>query len=53
MSFIQVKCPKCESTQTVFSKASSTVKCQKCGETLAEPTGGKARIKSAEVKAEQ
>jgi small subunit ribosomal protein S27e len=44
--FLEVMCKKCKSKQIIFSKASSVVSCLKCGEILAEPTGGKARIKA-------
>jgi small subunit ribosomal protein S27e len=44
--FLAVICKKCKSRQVIFSKASSIVTCSKCGEILAEPTGGKARIKA-------
>jgi len=43
--FLQVKCPDCGNEQTVFSHVASIVHCNICGATLAEPTGGKARIK--------
>ncbi len=44
--FIKVKCPKCKNSQVIFGKASTKVKCLKCDATLAEPSGGKAKIKS-------
>lgn len=43
--FLRILCLKCKNEQVIFSKASSVVKCLKCGEILAEPTGGEARIK--------
>jgi small subunit ribosomal protein S27e len=43
--FINVKCPKCNNEQVIFSKASSEVKCLICNHALAAPKGGKARIK--------
>jgi small subunit ribosomal protein S27e len=43
-SFVRVKCPKCGNEQLVFSNAVNKVTCNVCGETLAEPTGGKAKI---------
>jgi small subunit ribosomal protein S27e len=49
--FIEVECPKCSNTQIIFSHSSRIVKCHICGETLAEPTGGKAIIKG-EIKNE-
>jgi len=44
--FLRVKCVKCKNEQVIFNKASSVVKCLVCGEVLAEPTGGKAVIKT-------
>ena len=32
--------------QVIFGKASSEVKCLICGQVLAEPSGGKAKIKA-------
>jgi small subunit ribosomal protein S27e len=45
--FLRVRCLSCESEQIVFSNASHEVKCRTCGEVLAEPTGGKAKIKGS------
>ncbi|MEM5812579.1 MAG: 30S ribosomal protein S27e [Candidatus Aenigmatarchaeota archaeon] len=42
--FLKVKCNKCKNEQMVFEKASTVVKCLVCGEVLAEPTGGKAKL---------
>ncbi len=44
-TFIRVACPKCANEQLLYSHAVNKVKCNVCGEILAEPTGGKARIK--------
>lgn len=44
--FIKVRCAKCKNEQIIFGKASSNVKCLVCGKVLAEPTGGKSRVKS-------
>jgi small subunit ribosomal protein S27e len=44
--FLKVRCSKCKNEQVIFEKASTTVKCNSCNEVLAEPTGGKARIKA-------
>lgn len=44
--FIKIRCPKCKNEQMMFGKASSTVKCLVCGKTLAEPTGGKSKVKA-------
>ncbi len=43
--FIKVRC-KCKNEQIIFGKASTTVKCLVCGNVLAEPTGGKSKIKA-------
>jgi small subunit ribosomal protein S27e len=43
--FLRVLCMKCRNEQVIFSKASTVVKCLKCGEVLAEPTGSEARVK--------
>lgn len=48
--FLQVKCPDCGNEQPIFSHVASIVHCNICGATLAEPTGGKARIKGEVVK---
>ena len=44
--FYKVKCPDCENEQTIFEKASTTVKSVVCGRDLATPTGGKATLKA-------
>lgn len=44
--FIKIRCPKCKNEQIMFGKASTTVNCLVCGKTLAEPTGGKAKVKA-------
>lgn len=44
--FIKVRCPKCKNEQIMYGKASSEVRCLVCGKDLAEPTGGKAKIKA-------
>lgn len=44
--FYKVKCPDCENEQTIFEKASTTVKCVVCGHDLAIPGGGKASLKA-------
>tara|TARA_B100002003_G_C13773168_1_gene383396 strand:- start:344 stop:517 length:174 start_codon:yes stop_codon:yes gene_type:complete len=44
--FIRVRCPKCKNEQIIFGKVSTTVECLVCSKTLAEPTGGKSKIKS-------
>lgn len=44
--FIKLRCPKCKNEQIVFGKSASKVKCLVCGKTLAEPTGGKSKIRA-------
>ncbi|HEY9246000.1 MAG TPA: 30S ribosomal protein S27e [Candidatus Methanoperedens sp.] len=44
--FLKVKCNDCENEQVIFGSASTAVSCLVCGRTLAEPTGGKAFIKT-------
>lgn len=44
--FIKIRCPKCKNEQVMFGKASTMVKCLVCDKVLAEPTGGKSRVKA-------
>jgi len=44
--FVKLRCTKCKNEQVVFGKASSKVACLVCGKELAEPTGGKTKVKS-------
>ena len=44
--FVKVTCPKCNNEQIIFGKVSTYVKCLVCNRILAEPTGGKSKIKS-------
>ena len=44
--FIKVRCPKCKNEQIIFGKVSTEVKCLVCGKAVAEPTGGKSRVKA-------
>jgi small subunit ribosomal protein S27e len=44
--FAKIRCPKCKNEQIIFDKATITVPCLVCGNVLAEPTGGKARLKA-------
>ncbi|MBS7645810.1 MAG: 30S ribosomal protein S27e [Candidatus Bathyarchaeia archaeon] len=43
--FLRVKCSSCGNEQIIFNRASTLIRCRVCDEALAEPTGGKARIK--------
>ena len=44
--FIKVRCPKCKNEQIVFGKAATIVKCLVCNRVIAEPTGGKIKVKA-------
>ncbi|RLI83844.1 MAG: 30S ribosomal protein S27e [Archaeoglobales archaeon] len=44
--FIRVVCPDCENVQIIFDHPSTFVKCLVCGRTLAEPKGGRGRIRA-------
>jgi len=44
--FIKIRCPKCRNEQITFGKAASVVPCLVCGKVLAEPSGGKSKIKA-------
>lgn len=48
-SFLRIKCAKCGNEQVIFDKPSIAPRCSVCDEILAEPTGGKAKIKSEVV----
>jgi len=43
--FLRVKCPKCANEQIVFERTSNYIKCNVCDELVAEPTGGKAKVR--------
>lgn len=44
--FIKVRCNKCKNEQIIFGKPSTLIKCLVCEKILAEPQGGKAKIKA-------
>jgi len=44
--FIKVRCPKCKNEQIMFGKTATKVDCLVCGKGLAEPSGGKSRVKA-------
>ncbi|OIO65247.1 30S ribosomal protein S27e [Candidatus Woesearchaeota archaeon CG_4_10_14_0_2_um_filter_57_5] len=44
--FVEVRCTHCKNEQIVFGKVSSAVSCLVCGTPLAEPTGGKSRVRA-------
>ena len=41
-----MKSAKCNNEQVIYNKASTSVKCLVCGEEIATPTGGKAKIRA-------
>ena len=43
-AFLKIRCRSCESEQIIFSHATHAIRCRNCGEILAEPRGGKAKI---------
>ncbi|MEM3852663.1 MAG: 30S ribosomal protein S27e [Methanomassiliicoccales archaeon] len=49
--FVIVKCADCSSEQIVFERASTVVTCKICGATIASPTGGKAKLRAASIRA--
>ncbi|HLC56285.1 MAG TPA: 30S ribosomal protein S27e [Candidatus Nanoarchaeia archaeon] len=44
--FIKIRCPKCKNEQIIFGKTATIIKCLVCEKILAEPTGGKSKIKA-------
>ena len=47
--FIKIRCSKCKNEQIIFGKISTVVECLICGKSgkpLAEPTGGKSKVKA-------
>ena len=44
--FLKVLCTKCKNEQIIFNKSASRVKCLVCGAELAEPRGGKTKVKT-------
>lgn len=42
--FVKIRCAKCKNEQIMFGRTSTPVKCLVCDESLAEPTGGRAKI---------
>ncbi|MBT8172308.1 30S ribosomal protein S27e [Candidatus Bathyarchaeota archaeon] len=43
--FFRIKCPDCGNEQFVFSHATTSVLCNVCRAILAEPSGGKIKVK--------
>lgn len=48
--FYRIKCSQCGEEQTVFSHSTFEVRCLKCGNILAQPTGGHAKILGETIK---
>lgn len=48
--FAILRCPDCGNEQPVYTRASTQVKCQVCGKTLAVPTGGKAELRGTVIR---
>ncbi|MFH1915719.1 MAG: 30S ribosomal protein S27e [Nanoarchaeota archaeon] len=44
--FVKIRCPKCKNEQITFGKTATYVNCLVCGKPLAEPTGGKTKVKA-------
>ena len=44
--FVKIRCPKCKNEQITFGKTATVVNCLVCGRVLAEPSGGKSRVKA-------
>ncbi len=44
--FLKISCPRCNQKHIIFGKATSKIKCEKCGKLLIKPTGGKTKVKA-------
>jgi small subunit ribosomal protein S27e len=44
--FVKVRCVKCNNEQIIFEKPATVVTCTVCNKVLAEPTGGKGKVKA-------
>ena len=44
--FVKVRCQKCKNEQVIFGKPAAAVNCLVCNKVLAEPSGGKGKIKA-------
>jgi small subunit ribosomal protein S27e len=42
--FMDVKCPQCQTVNTIFSHIQTVVTCSNCGFLLAVPRGGKTKL---------
>ena len=50
-NFIRVQCRKCNNEQDIFGSPVNKVTCNVCGALLAEPSGGKAKLRDSDVQA--
>ena len=48
-NFLRVRCRKCNNEQDIFGSPVNKVTCKVCGALLAEPSGGKARLRDSDV----
>ena len=44
--FIKVRCSKCKNEQIIFGKPATVINCLVCSKAIAEPSGGKGKIKA-------
>jgi ribosomal protein S27E len=43
--FVRVKCPKCKSSQVIFGKTATEIRCIKCNNKISKTSGGKTKIR--------
>jgi small subunit ribosomal protein S27e len=48
-NFLRVRCRKCNNEQDIFGSPVNKVTCNVCGALMAEPSGGKARLRDSDV----
>jgi ribosomal protein S27E len=44
--FLKIMCPRCKEHKTIFGKAATIVKCEKCNYLLLKNKGGKSKIRA-------
>lgn len=44
--FIKVRCSKCKNEQIIFGKPATVINCLVCSKVIAEPAGGKGKVKA-------
>ncbi len=42
--FQKIKCSECQEEQIVYSHTTTVIKCNSCGNSIAQPTGSKAKL---------